>query len=273
MNAHNAVSTELAFSENANPNSKKIPRTIRKLFTLIELLVVIAIIAILASLLLPALQKARSMAKQTKCMSNLKQIGTGIHGYCGDFEDYVPLYNLSGAGWYYWCDKLAPYTGVSTISSNRGQSGKPDYPVIPNSSGDMNKSIFTCPSTLESAEPTKFFLGGDLIPKNIFCSYGVTASNKPNYGFSEYNNTSKYQKISANTLPSGSIYVLDAPIMDYHLPALCYYYAWYFNLRHNQRKAGNILFADGHASSLTPTIYTTGRINSYHTSWWREKQF
>lgn len=53
-------------------------------FTLVEMIIVIAIIGILAGLILPALWRARAKARETECMSNLKQIGYFLRMYRQD---------------------------------------------------------------------------------------------------------------------------------------------------------------------------------------------
>src|SRR3989441_2189614 len=89
-------------------------------FTLIELLVVIAIIAILAAILFPVFAQARDKARQTTCLSNLKQIGLGYMQYVQDFDgtwpcqagDASPLANtgVGGANAFNFKDRILPYT-------------------------------------------------------------------------------------------------------------------------------------------------------------------
>jgi len=59
-------------------------------FTLVELLVVIAIIAVLISILLPALNRARTMATSVSCQANMKQLALGVISYAIDNHGYYP---------------------------------------------------------------------------------------------------------------------------------------------------------------------------------------
>jgi prepilin-type N-terminal cleavage/methylation domain-containing protein len=59
-------------------------------FTLIELLVVIAIIAVLAAILFPIFAQSRAKARQTACLSNLKQLGLAFAQYLSDHDGQYP---------------------------------------------------------------------------------------------------------------------------------------------------------------------------------------
>lgn len=59
-------------------------------FTLIELLVVLTIIGILAGLLLPAMASAKARAKNTVCVSNLRQLGIAVRLYAEDDNNRLP---------------------------------------------------------------------------------------------------------------------------------------------------------------------------------------
>lgn len=71
-------------------------------FTLVELLVCVAIILMLVALLMPALQRIRETAKNTKCVSNLRQIGMVTFIYAADYDGFGP-YNhdmISSQSWF-----------------------------------------------------------------------------------------------------------------------------------------------------------------------------
>lgn len=78
----------------------------RRGFTLIELLVVIAIIAILAAILFPVFAKAREKARQSSCLSNIKQITIGTLSYIQDYDEVLPR-GVFGA--VHWPKVMVPY--------------------------------------------------------------------------------------------------------------------------------------------------------------------
>jgi len=91
-------------------------------FTLVELLVVIGIIAVLIGILIPTLSRARAQANSVWCMSNLRQIGTGISMYTQANRESLPLYywngtaSPNGEGATDWAWLILPYL-------KRGSSG------------------------------------------------------------------------------------------------------------------------------------------------------
>ncbi|MES2465177.1 MAG: DUF1559 domain-containing protein [Armatimonadota bacterium] len=79
-------------------------------FTLIELLVVIAIIAILAAILFPVFAQAREKARQSVCLSNLKQSGIGLMLYTQDYDEMLPPGAILGGPNLRWFQSIEPYT-------------------------------------------------------------------------------------------------------------------------------------------------------------------
>jgi prepilin-type N-terminal cleavage/methylation domain-containing protein len=79
------------FPRGRNDTMKIHATTSRRGFTLIELLVVIAIIAILAAILFPVFAQARDKARQSSCLSNMKQLGTAVYTYLQDWDESFPM--------------------------------------------------------------------------------------------------------------------------------------------------------------------------------------
>lgn len=69
-------------------------------FTLVELLTVIAIIAVLATLLAATLASAKRKARQTACISNLRQIGLAVNMYWDDHGKRPPHFAFVTASGY-----------------------------------------------------------------------------------------------------------------------------------------------------------------------------
>ena len=103
-------------------------RRLSSAFTLIELLVVITIIAILAAILFPVFAQAREKARQTNCLSNIKNVGTAMLMYQQDADEMImPNYILHYP--------VAGTTSTYTLTYWFGQL------ALPGNTTDMTKGL------------------------------------------------------------------------------------------------------------------------------------
>jgi|GEM_PF-758823 len=102
-------------------------------FTLVELLITMGIIAVLVALFYPALMRAQERSRTAVCLSNLRQIGTGIVGYATDHNQELPGNNDRDP--WRWYLHLLPYTGKGV-----NDQGRPSIFICP---ANDRKTTFT----------------------------------------------------------------------------------------------------------------------------------
>ncbi len=106
-----------------------LPRRNSPGFTLVELLVVIGIIALLVSILLPALSRAREAAKQTACLSNLRQLGLAFVMYTNESHGVMPFgarFDVpANEDWIWWEQQPVPGGSTSASGVNYNFAGRP----------------------------------------------------------------------------------------------------------------------------------------------------
>ncbi len=214
----------------------------RRGFTLIELLVVIAIIAILAAILFPVFARAREKARQTSCLSNMKQIGLAMNMYTQDYDERFPgaymFYNgdssTRGCGFY---DQLIPYV--------------------------KNEQIFICPSENYTATGyrTNMPNAEGFFGRQWDASYGIIAADSVGtvpylgstpYGYSRGISVAKVEQPAETVLvfESRTCWTNNVGGLGFNTdgsvrPASSNGTVGIMRYRHNQMM--NCAFADGHA--------------------------
>lgn len=157
-------------------------------FSLLELLVVIAIVSVLVGLLLPAVQKVREAAQQTRCRNNLRQIGLALHHY----HDACKTFPVGGLEWrppgdrtrrqLAWSAFLLPYLEQETVARKLDLTRAFDAPENAAAAATV-LAVYLCPSTRRTVY---------LVEGRGACDYGgiygerITGPNQPPKGVMLY---------------------------------------------------------------------------------------
>ncbi len=195
----------------------------RRGFTLIELLVVIAIIAILAAILFPVFARAREKARQTNCLSNVKQLALGNLMYAQDYDERsLPYSTLSSGNGVMWYTLVQPYLKNDQILKCPSQSITTGWPT----SYGLNRST----GSLGEGGPEGVNLGTIQHPAETAALADTRGQDNESYGFATF-----YSAINAT---------------------------WGDTLSPRHNDGGNIGFYDGHAKWMAHSgIYQTLRFN------------
>ncbi len=202
-----------------------------KAFTLIEMLVVVAIIALLIAILLPSLARARELARQTICGTNMKEIGTTFYIYQSDNLDEFPtVAHDTEPGQTVprvrYIENMGGGDGGEPLDPRRDEISVPRIlPEIPEGStqisttralwllvrtGEVIPKEFICPSADDSVDPTV-----DVTTYFDFIGYSACS-----YGYQiPYDNTNTCRP-SADVDPRMAIAADRSPWSSSHLEQL-----------------------------------------------------
>jgi len=216
-------------------------------FTLIELLVVIAIISLLAAILFPVFETVREKARQSACMSNLKQIGMGVMLYYQDADERTPSTYDNGGSSYGWAGVLYRYVKNTQVyqcpdeefpaSSNYVVS----YAYNMNIRGAIQGTYFTGLAIPSFNQPTETVL--------IFEWDPYSASNPMAETVALTANPSETTSHTCNGTNGGSYMDVMGPMDNASGYGGNYW-------RHDN--GANYLFVDGHVKFLQPITVSAG---------------